>query len=195
MLGQTAAIAGRNDVNTWWYIAYPGVSGGYAWIAGSVVTSACVPSVVQVVAAPPLPTAQPVVEASSSGGSDEEEEGGGGDDPAPAALPDLVPGGMQVVSGSADGHRVNVQVRVRNRGEAAAGSFTVEWRPLPSAVGCTWTVDALAPGSSKSLSCSYTYVKSCVGACSIVLVVDPLNQIAEANEDNNHQQDSYDQTP
>ena len=56
-LGQTATIVGRNDAYTWWYIDYPGVSGNHAWIAGSVVTSACVPAVVQVVAAPPLPTA------------------------------------------------------------------------------------------------------------------------------------------
>ncbi len=57
--GGTAQVAGRNDANTWWYIKFAGGYGGYAWIAGSVVTPACIPPVVQVVAAPPLPTAPP----------------------------------------------------------------------------------------------------------------------------------------
>lgn len=57
--GGTATVAGRNDANTWWYIPFAGGYGGYGWIAGSVVTPACVPPVVQVVAAPPLPTIPP----------------------------------------------------------------------------------------------------------------------------------------
>ena len=64
--GGVAAVAGRNDSNTWWFIQFAGGSGGYAWIAGSVVTPACIPSVVQVVAAPPLPTAP--AQATDSGG-------------------------------------------------------------------------------------------------------------------------------
>lgn len=196
MQGQAETIVGRNDAYTWWYIDYPGVSGGHGWIAGSVVTSSCVPAVVQVVAAPPLPTQEVAAANNDSSDSDEnsdDDADAGGGSPA---LPDLVSGGMQVAARSGgDGHDVSVQVRVRNRGEAAAGNFTVEWRPVASAVGCSWTVDGLASGASKSLSCNYTYVKSCVGACTIVLVVDPLNQVAEANEDNNNQQDSYEQTP
>ena len=57
--GGTAPVAGRNDASTWWYIQFAGGPGGFAWIAGSVVTASCVPPVVQVVAAPPLPTAEP----------------------------------------------------------------------------------------------------------------------------------------
>jgi hypothetical protein len=53
-MGGTALVAGRNDAMTWWYIQF---AGGYGWIAGSVVTPSCIPTVVQVVAAPPLPTA------------------------------------------------------------------------------------------------------------------------------------------
>jgi hypothetical protein len=60
--GGTAPVAGRNDANTWWYIQFAGGSGGYAWIAGSVVTASCVPPVVQVVAAPALPTDVPPTE-------------------------------------------------------------------------------------------------------------------------------------
>jgi hypothetical protein len=57
--GGTAPIAGRSDTDSWWYIQFAGGPGGYGWIAGSVVAPSCLPSVVQVVAAPPLPTAPP----------------------------------------------------------------------------------------------------------------------------------------
>jgi hypothetical protein len=58
-VGGTARVAGRNDANTWWYIQFAGGFGGYAWIAGSVVSTACIPAVVPVVAAPALPTPPP----------------------------------------------------------------------------------------------------------------------------------------
>jgi uncharacterized protein YraI len=57
--GGTAPVAGRNDAGTWWYIQFPGGFGGYAWVAGSVVTSSCIPPVLPVVAAPPLPVVVP----------------------------------------------------------------------------------------------------------------------------------------
>ncbi len=57
--GATAPVAGRNADSTWWYIQFAGGFGGYAWIAGSVVDTACIPAAVQVVYAPPLPTAPP----------------------------------------------------------------------------------------------------------------------------------------
>jgi hypothetical protein len=53
--GGTAPLAGRNEDNSWWYIVFAGGPGGYAWIAQSVTTASCLPAVVQVVAAPPLP--------------------------------------------------------------------------------------------------------------------------------------------
>jgi uncharacterized protein YraI len=57
--GGTLPVAGRNDANSWWYVQFAGGPGGYAWISGSVVTASCIPTVVQIVAAPPLPTAAP----------------------------------------------------------------------------------------------------------------------------------------
>ncbi len=58
-IGATAPIAGKNDANTWWYIQFAGGFGGYAWVAGSVVSAACVPASLPVIAAPALPTAVP----------------------------------------------------------------------------------------------------------------------------------------
>lgn len=50
--GGTAPIAGRNAANTWWYIEF---AGGHGWISQSVTVASCLPSVVAVVAPPPLP--------------------------------------------------------------------------------------------------------------------------------------------
>ncbi|HEY5902838.1 MAG TPA: hypothetical protein VIU38_03755 [Anaerolineales bacterium] len=50
--GTSAPLMGRNAADTWWYIAY---GAGHGWIAKSVVTAACLPAVVAVVAPPPLP--------------------------------------------------------------------------------------------------------------------------------------------
>lgn len=195
-LGQTAVIAGRNDTATWWYIHYPS-AGSYAWIAGSVVTASCVPAVVQVVAAPPLPTAQPVVAGNSSSDDSGEEdsssdsgsgsEGGSG---STVALPDLVANGMQTAPNPAtQGEVVYVQVRVTNRGDAAAGPFSVQWWATWAKVGCDWPVTSLAPGASKALSCQYTY-GGWNPAYDIKLVVDAGNTVTESNEGNNSQTDT-----
>ncbi len=54
--GQIAAIQGRNEEGTWWYIALPGESAGHGWVAASVTTVICDASRVAVIAAPPTPT-------------------------------------------------------------------------------------------------------------------------------------------
>ncbi len=189
MLGQTATIAGRNDAYTWWYIAYPGVSGGYAWIAGSVVTSSCVPSVVQVVAAPPLPTQEVVVADSSSNDSDAggnaDGDGGGSDDSgSTSAAPDLVAVRMQFSNHVRKDRPMEVTVTVRNQGNQEATNFTVGWwSSSPIVTGCHWSVDYLAPGASKVLSCDYTYHTS--KNQDVKLMIDTGNDVVESNEDNN----------
>lgn len=55
LVGQSAAVAGKNAESTWWYIVFPAASGGYAWIAGSTVTASCLPASVTVIPAPPTP--------------------------------------------------------------------------------------------------------------------------------------------
>jgi hypothetical protein len=185
-LGQTATLVGRNDANTWWYIAYPGAAGGYAWIAGSVVMPSCVPAVMQVVAAPPLPTTGPVADASSNDSGDAE------DDSTPEFLivemvtlgADLRPVGMSVSPNPAtQGEEVHVQVGVKNDGNVASGSFTVQWWSTHSKLGCGWTVSSLAPGESANKTCSYTY--GGWANYDIKLVIDSGNAVAETNEDNN----------
>ncbi len=58
-LGGNAPISGKDSSGTWWYIQFPSGLGGYAWIAGSVVTTNCSLPTLPMVAAPPLPTAAP----------------------------------------------------------------------------------------------------------------------------------------
>lgn len=55
LAGQSATVAGKNAEGSWWYINFPAVSGGFAWIAGSTVTASCLPASVAIIAAPPTP--------------------------------------------------------------------------------------------------------------------------------------------
>lgn len=173
--GGSARIAGRNNENTWWYIEFPGGAGGYAWIAGSVTTASCLPEVVQVVAAPPLP----VVPTSEPEAEEEEEEA-----PPPAAKPDLVASAMQVWPNPATkGVPIDVQVKVTNQGDAPSGNFSVQWWSSWAVVGCNWSVPSLAPGESRDLQCTYTY--SGWSTYTVKEDVDPGGLVDESNEGNN----------
>lgn len=193
MLGQTATIVGRNDAYTWWYIAYPGVSGGHAWIAGSVVTSACVPSVVQVVAAPPLPTEEPVVAASSSDDTEESTESEGENEEintlplvfeAVTFSPDLVAVSMRYSpERPREGEPVTVSLRIENQGNGEAKNFTVKWWATSSDLGRQFTVSSLPAGEVKAFGFTYTYHTSRNQRTR--LVVDSGNAVNETNEDNN----------
>ena len=55
LTGQTAPLAGKSADGSWWYINFPAGPGGYGWVSASVVTAACVPGSLVVVAAPPTP--------------------------------------------------------------------------------------------------------------------------------------------
>jgi len=60
--GGTANVAGKNFDGTWWYIEFAGGNGGFAWIAGSVTSAACIPDTLASITAPPtpiVPTATP----------------------------------------------------------------------------------------------------------------------------------------
>jgi len=60
--GGIANVAGKNFDGTWWYIEFAGGNDGFAWIAGSVTSAACIPDTLASIAAPPtpiVPTATP----------------------------------------------------------------------------------------------------------------------------------------
>lgn len=174
-LGGTAVVAGRNDANTWWYIEYASVSGGHAWISGSVATSSCLPAVVQLVAAPPLPTLPPATNTPLVIILP----------PPVAGVPDLVASAYQYSPQPAiKNQTAYIMVTVTNSGTAPAGSFTVSWFSNQTTPGCDWTVQGLGVGKSKNLECQFTYNKTNSGYW-VSFTVDSGNQIAESNESNN----------
>ncbi|MFZ5911570.1 MAG: CARDB domain-containing protein [Chloroflexota bacterium] len=183
-LGGTAAVAGRNDANTWWYIDFPGGAGGHAWIAGSVTTASCLPDVVAVIAAPPLPAAPTASE--DTGGEEEEEE------PAPAAQPDLYI--SQITYSPAHpskGDEVEVKVSVYNGGNAQAGPSTAQWwsaQNNPGAMRCSWAVESLVAHGGRVYTCTYTY-NSC-STYTTFAVADATGAVDESNEGNNTREQS-----
>jgi hypothetical protein len=190
VLGQTATIVGRNDAYTWWYIDYPGVAGNHAWIAGSVVTSACVPAVVQVVAAPPLPATPTEVVAVS----DDEDDGPLLLQPMPdlqlaIKKPDLIVSEFTITpSTPVMGQNVQVRIGAYNDGNAVSGQFTVHWYGLSSFPNpsCSWTVDSLAAHGGKILTCNNFAFNSWypINKTSVA-IVDAINKVTESNEGNN----------
>lgn len=194
-LGQTATIVGRNDAYTWWYVAYPGISGGHAWIAGSVVTSACVPSVVQVVAAPALPTAVPMVEADPTEVEDDDNGSALQLNPnlqlQPLKLfsPDLVVTSMSVnPTPTKKGQQITVDITVKNQGNAASGNYSVQWWSSWATVGKSLSMPSLAAGSSSAIQFTYTY-DSC-STYDIKAVADGGQLVKESDENNNSAQAS-----
>jgi len=180
-LGGTATVAGRNDANTWWYIAFPGGAGGYAWIAGSVTTASCLPDVVAVIAAPPLPSAPTASE--DTGGEEEEEEE---EEPAPAAQPDLYI--SQITYNPASPHKgdlITIKVSVYNGGNAQAGPSTAEWWPAagyPNAE-CTWPVPSLVAHGGQVFTCTYEYAGW--STYTTRAIADSAGEVDESNEGNN----------
>jgi hypothetical protein len=181
--GGSAGVAGKSDDGTWWYIEFPAGSGGHGWISGSVVTAYCIPSTLASVAAPPLPTAKPTKEPDPPEATEDTSP------PPVAGAPDLVATGMMVHPNPATkGVPIDVRVGVKNQGNAAAGSFSVEWWSSSGKVGCNWTVASLAPGESIDLDCTYTYTSW--STYTIKEVIDPANSVTESNEGNNSRQAS-----
>lgn len=192
VLGQTASIVGRNDAYTWWYISYPGTSGGHAWIAGSVVTSSCVPAAVQVVAAPPTPTVVPVVEAPPS---DETNDNSNLQQlqPLPGLQlaikkPDLIISEFTITPATPImGQNTHVRIGAHNQGNAVSGQYTVVWYGLSSfaSPSCSWTVDNSNANGGRILQCDFVFNSWYPVNKTSVAIVDPNNQVAESNEGNN----------
>jgi hypothetical protein len=182
-LGGTAKVAGRNDANTWWYIEFSGGIGGHAWIAGSVTTASCLPSVVQVVAAPPLPTAPPtatqvitVLVIPSL--------------PPPVfAMPDLYVSEFTISpSTPTQGQNAHVRIGVYNHGNKLASQFTVQWFGLSSFANpsCSWDVmDIIPPSGGKILECDFVFPSWYPLNKTSLVIVDSSNHVAESNEGNN----------
>jgi subtilase family serine protease len=81
------------------------------------------------------------------------------------------------------GEEFKVEITIKNKGETDAGDFKWEWWPTAFSSACDGDVDSLAAGESKDVTCKYTY-----GGWSTYetkAVVDPDDDVDEANEGNN----------
>ena len=82
-----------------------------------------------------------------------------------------------------------VTVMVKNKGEAAAGAFSVQWWSSWAVVGCDWAITSLAINEEKTLTCNYTY--GGWSTYTIKAVADPANSIVESIETNNVRETSF----
>jgi hypothetical protein len=177
--GGTAPIAGRNDVNTWWYIDFAAGPGGHAWVAGSVTTATCLPSVVQVVAAPPLPTAEPTTE---------EEEPPPAEPAEPAAKPDLIVSEFTISPATpVMGQNAHVRIGAYNQGNAASGQYVVLWYGLSTFANpsCSWTVNHSNAHGGRILECDFVFNSWYPINKTSLVIVDANSQVDESNEGNN----------
>lgn len=169
----TAPVAGRNDANTWWYIQFPGGYGGYAWVAASVVTTACLPQVVQVVAAPPLPTAPPT------------------DTPKVLALQPLLIGPLQVIQ-LAPGDIEVQDVFLSTGGEVVARVAVSPTSALSGNVTYkVWVDGSLQATNSQALpagSMAFWSGVTISGTHTVRVKVDTNNAYNETDEGNNEWQ-------
>jgi hypothetical protein len=105
-------------------------------------------------------------------------EGGGGQ-------PDLVVTGS-FSEPAVQGQPFTASVTVTNRGDGAAGAFTVRWHFAPAAAGladCNWDCPGLGAGQQWRDSCSRT--PSGYGTIQSTLTADVEGEIGESNEGNN----------
>ncbi len=75
---------------------------------------------------------------------------------------------------------------VQNNGLGAAGPFTVDFYGSCAQEvfsDAPHAVDGLAPGAEKFIHLTFSF--SSIGACKVAAEIDPDNQVAETNEDNN----------
>ncbi len=109
--------------------------------------------------------------------------------PAPAGQPDLFVSEFSLNPATpVQGQPVEVRVGVYNQGSAAAsGNFSVEWYPGENyaSSGCNWSLDGMAAGGGRILTCTYAGYPSAYGSINTRVIVDTTNAIAESNEGNN----------
>jgi subtilase family serine protease len=87
------------------------------------------------------------------------------------------------------GQPVEVRIGVYNQGTAAAsGTFWVEWYPGENyaSPACNWSVDGMAAGGGRILTCTYhTGYPSTYASINTKVMVDTTNVIDESDEGNN----------
>jgi uncharacterized protein YraI len=181
MNGDSAAVLGRNEDSTWWYIDY---EGSEAWIAASVVTSSCIPTDLTVVAAAAASVAE-----GETGDEEAAPAEEAGEEPVAEPKPDLVIRDFFIDPETPTAHEpVRVNVEVYNQGEAVAPSFMAYWYGLSSysEPSCHWhLIGSMPPGGHTSLQCDFTFKSWYPATQSSLAIVDPEDEVDESDEGNN----------
>ena len=179
MKDDSATVLGKNDDGSWWYIE---LNGSNAWIAASVVTSACIPSDLAVVTGPTVAeTGEPPAEEEAAAEEPVEE-------PPAAALPDLVITGFSISPETpTQGEVAHVTVQTYNTGNAPSGHYVVYWYGLSTytSPSCTWSVDNSNAHGGRVLECNYTFPSWYPTNRTSRAVVDATNLVGESEEGNN----------
>jgi subtilase family serine protease len=144
---------------------------------------------VQVVAAPPLPTAVPTEVVSS----EDSDNGPLLLEPLPdlqliIKKPDLIVSEFTITPATpVMGQNAHVRIGVYNQGNAASGPYTVRWYGLSSFAdpSCTWTVDKSNANGGRILQCDFVFQSWYPISKESVAIVDANNQVNESNEGNN----------
>jgi hypothetical protein len=103
---------------------------------------------------------------------------------AVAGGPDLVPEGVTITPSPVEQNTsMEGAVGVRNQGDEPSGPYAVLWKWGPGDGDvCEWEEGSLAPGSSRTLTCTVEDVQH---AYLTVATVDWRGEVDESNEDNN----------
>lgn len=81
------------------------------------------------------------------------------------------------------GEPFTIKINIVNQGNKDAGAFWWEWKATWAITACRQRLDSLAAGSSKEVSCTYTY--GGWATYQTKAIADADNEVAEDNEDNN----------
>jgi hypothetical protein len=113
---------------------------------------------------------------------------------AVVALPDLRITGMEFsMNPPKKGVAFTITVKVKNKGNAPAGAFAVQWWASWAVTACNWAVPSLNINEEKTLTCNYTY--GGWSTYTVRAVADPANSVVESNEGNNVREATYQVQP
>ncbi len=177
--GSSANVSGKNSDGSWWYIDFAAGQNGHAWIAGSVTTATCIPDTLAIVAAPPTPippsatfTFTPTVTPTVTN--------------TPLVLIPFPPVFILLGDISLDDVFVTtdgeVVARISTSGSTSGG---FQYKVYVDGSLQATINDTLPAGSQLYYSGVILFPNIFDNTNSVKVVVDPSNNIAELNEDNN----------
>ncbi|KAF0243163.1 MAG: hypothetical protein FD180_3546 [Planctomycetota bacterium] len=120
-------------------------------------------------------------------------------------LPDLAVAEVQAPEAAGPGERVTIQVQVQNQGRSAAGPFAIHVRTRPASLWlrASAVVEGLAAHEERVIPLAFTVPSETalfgsqryLGSFTVLISVDPLKQVQEADEIHNAREVAVSWTP